>query len=90
MVEEAAIKENLNLFLSSYLLQQIPMLIFVIFCFLNYIPLESRDQNISNGDGLSAVIIGGIIGGVIVFIAIIILLFTVVWLRKHSKQEKGT
>ena len=66
------------------------MLIFVIFCLLNYITLESRDQNISSGDGLSAVIIGGIIGGVIVFIAIFILLFTVVWLRKDSKQEKGT
>ena len=72
--------------LASYLLQQNMML---ILCIFKYIQLESRDQDDNNKDGLSAVIIGGAIGGGVVFIVIFIFLCTVIWLRKRSKQDKG-
>ena len=53
-------------------------------------PLESRDQNdnTDSKDGLSAVIIGGVIAGAVLFIIIIILLCIGIWCVKNSKQKR--
>ena len=65
----------------------------IILCIFNCIPLESRDQDDNNEDGLSAAIIGGAVGGASLLIATFIFIFVCIviwiWLRKHSKQEEG-
>ena len=62
------------------------------YTYIYYMPLESRDQNdnTDSKDGLSAVIIGGVIAGAVLFIIIIILLCIGIWCVKHSKQKRSS